>query len=64
MASLLALDRPPPRLRDPQPPSPNSVRGSLVETPVPATLPLLGTALGILGLINWRRKRKAAAEAI
>jgi hypothetical protein len=28
-------------------------------TPIPATLPLLATALGGIGAIGWRRKRKA-----
>jgi fibronectin-binding autotransporter adhesin len=32
-------------------------------TPIPATLPLFGTGLGIIGLLGWRRKRKAAARA-
>ena len=30
------------------------------ETPLPATLPLFATGLGVLGLLGWRRKRKAA----
>ena len=30
-------------------------------TPLPATLPLFGTGLGGLGLLGWRRKRKASA---
>ncbi len=32
-------------------------------TPIPATLPLFATGLGALGLLGWRRKRKAAALA-
>jgi len=32
-------------------------------TPLPATLPLFATGLGALGLLGWRRKRKAAAIA-
>jgi hypothetical protein len=28
-------------------------------TPIPATLPLFATGLGGLGLLGWRRKRKA-----
>ena len=32
-----------------------------VETPLPATLPLFASGLGVLGLLGWRRKRKAAA---
>jgi hypothetical protein len=30
-------------------------------TPVPAALPLFATALGVVGLLFWRSKRKAAA---
>ena len=29
-------------------------------TPLPAALPLFATGLGALGLLGWRRKRKAA----
>jgi hypothetical protein len=32
-------------------------------TPLPAALPLFATGLGVLGLLGWRRKRKAAAVA-
>ena len=32
---------------------------SVVQTPVPAALPLFATGLGLLGLLSWRRKRKA-----
>jgi hypothetical protein len=32
-----------------------------VATPLPAALPLFGSALGALGLLGWRRKRKALA---
>jgi len=32
-------------------------------TPLPAALPLFATGLGVLGLIGWRRKRKAQAFA-
>jgi hypothetical protein len=32
-------------------------------TPLPATLPLFGGGLGALGLLGWRRKRKAQAVA-
>jgi hypothetical protein len=35
----------------------------VVVTPLPATLPLFATGLGALGLLGWRRKRKAAAIA-
>ena len=34
-----------------------------VATPLPAALPLFATGLGALGLLGWRRKRKAAALA-
>jgi hypothetical protein len=30
-------------------------------TPIPAALPLFASGLGGLGLLGWRRKRKAAA---
>jgi len=30
-------------------------------TPLPATLPLFATGLGGLGLLGWRRERKAQA---
>jgi hypothetical protein len=30
-------------------------------TPLPAALPLFATGLGALGLLGWRRKRKARA---
>jgi hypothetical protein len=33
------------------------------ETPLPATLPLFATGIGALGLLGWRRKRKAQAVA-
>ena len=33
------------------------------STPVPAALPLFATGLGALGLLGWRRKRKATASA-
>ena len=32
-------------------------------TPLPAALPLFATGLGALGLLGWRRKRRAAAIA-
>jgi hypothetical protein len=35
----------------------------LATTPLPAALPLFATGLGALGLLGWRRKRKAAALA-
>jgi hypothetical protein len=33
------------------------------ETPLPAALPLFATGIGGLGLLGWRRKRKATALA-
>ena len=33
------------------------------ETPLPAALPLFATGLGVLGLLGWRRKKKAALAA-
>jgi hypothetical protein len=40
-----------------------SARSDATETPLPATLPLFATGLGALGLLGWRRKRKAHAIA-
>jgi len=37
--------------------------GVWTVTPLPAALPLFVTGLGALGLLGWRRKRKAAALA-
>jgi len=34
--------------------------GATAATPIPATLPLFATGLGALGLLGWRRKKKAA----
>ena len=31
--------------------------------PIPAALPLFGTGLGVVGLMGWRRKRTAGADA-
>ena len=39
------------------------IRGFLAETPLPAALPLFATGLGALGLLGWRRKRKAQRAA-
>lgn len=36
---------------------------SLGATPLPATLPLFSGGLGALGLLGWRRKRKASAAS-
>jgi hypothetical protein len=33
-------------------------------TPLPATLPLFATGLGALGLLRWRRKRKARVSLL
>lgn len=46
----------------------NSVAGiwtqeNVAATPLPAALPLFATGLGALGLLGWRRKKKAAAPA-
>jgi hypothetical protein len=43
----------------------NQITSITVDPPVPlpATLPLLATGLGGLGLLGWRRKRKAQAGA-
>ena len=35
----------------------------LAQTPLPAALPLFASGLGALGLLGWRRKRKAQAAA-
>jgi hypothetical protein len=32
-------------------------------TPIPAALPLFATGLGAMGLLGWRRKRKAQTRA-
>ena len=40
---------------------PGSWSGATTVTPLPATLPLFATGLGALGLLGWRRKKKAAA---
>jgi hypothetical protein len=34
---------------------------AVVVTPLPATLPLFATGLGVMGLLGWRRKSKKAA---
>jgi uncharacterized protein (TIGR03118 family) len=34
-----------------------------IETPLPAALPLFATGIGGLGLLGWRRKRKARATS-
>jgi hypothetical protein len=37
--------------------------GFVSSTPLPTALPLFATGLGALGLLGWRRKRKAKAVA-
>jgi hypothetical protein len=36
----------------------------LSQTPLPAALPLFAGGLGALGLLGWRRKKKAAASSV
>ena len=44
------------------PPADNVIAtAAATATPLPATLPLFATGLGALGLLGWRRKRKAQA---
>ena len=38
-----------------------STVSAISTTPVPAALPLFASGLGVLGLLGWRRKKKAAA---
>ena len=38
----------------------DGIGNSPATTPIPAALPLFATGLGALGLLGWRRKRKAA----
>ena len=40
---------------------PGSWSGPVTVTPLPAALPLFATGLGGLGLLGWRKKRKAQA---
>jgi hypothetical protein len=35
------------------------IRGLLPAVPLPTALPLFATGLGALGLLGWRRKKKA-----
>jgi hypothetical protein len=41
----------------------NADFANFAPTPVPAALPLFATGLGAMGLLGWRRKRKAQAAA-
>jgi len=36
---------------------------SLTTTPLPATLPMFASGLGVLGLLRWRKKRKSLVAA-
>ena len=45
------------------PPIPTTDSSTPPTTPLPAALPLFATAIGGLGLLGWRRKRKAQALA-
>ena len=40
-----------------------SLSATFSQVPLPAALPLFATGLGALGLLGWRRKRKAPALA-
>jgi hypothetical protein len=54
-------------LQNPGPPTVLNTRGTVTftldTTPLPAALPLFATGLGAIGLLGWRRKRKAQALA-
>jgi hypothetical protein len=39
----------------------SDVQGITAATPLPAALPMFAGGLGALGMLGWRRKRKAAA---
>jgi hypothetical protein len=39
------------------------IRGDLTLTPLPGALPLAAAGFGLLGLLGWRRKRKARLQA-
>jgi hypothetical protein len=41
----------------------NTSTFSVTETPLPGSLSLLASSLGAMGLLGWRRKRKAAVPA-
>ena len=40
-----------------------AIYGAVAAVPVPAGVALLGTGMGLLGLLGWRRKRPAATAA-
>jgi hypothetical protein len=40
---------------------PVTISATDTPTPIPAALPLFATGIGVLGLLGWRRKRKAAS---
>jgi hypothetical protein len=40
------------------------VANPVPETPLPAALPLFATGLGALGLLGWRRRRKASVSLL
>ena len=40
------------------------IRGFLNPVPIPAALPLFASGLGLMGLMAWRRKRKASRAPI
>ena len=42
---------------------PPPVSAPVIANPIPGTLPLFVTGLGALGLLGWRRKKKAASLA-
>jgi hypothetical protein len=42
-------------------PNNNQYNGSIPATPIPTTLPLFVTGLGLVGLLVWRGKRRNAA---
>ena len=54
-------------LQNPTTTPPLNTRGTVTftldTTPLPAALPLFATGLGALGVLGWRRKRKARVVA-
>jgi hypothetical protein len=41
-----------------------AIAADTIATPLPATLPLFASGLGVLGLLGWRTKRKKAAASL